>query len=79
LKSAYAIQKLRKSSYSKHKFYVEAFDLYKEALKNEIKQRESVWNEVYWKLIEPVVKIRTLRARLASYLPYVFFQVSLPT
>uniref|UniRef100_A0A7N0TFG1 Large ribosomal subunit protein mL45 n=1 Tax=Kalanchoe fedtschenkoi TaxID=63787 RepID=A0A7N0TFG1_KALFE len=30
LKSAYAIAKLRKTGYSKQKFYVEAFDLYKE-------------------------------------------------
>ncbi|XP_016516104.1 uncharacterized protein LOC107832747 [Nicotiana tabacum] len=34
------------------------------ALKNEIKQRESVWPTVYWELIEPIVKVRTLRARL---------------
>lgn len=34
------------------------------ALKNEIKQRESVWKSVYWELVEPIVKIRTLRARL---------------
>ncbi|KAA8545068.1 hypothetical protein F0562_019833 [Nyssa sinensis] len=34
------------------------------ALKNEIKQRESKWSKVYWELVEPVVKIRTLRARL---------------
>lgn len=33
-------------------------------LKNEIKQRESIWSKVYWELVEPVVKIRTLRARL---------------
>ncbi|CAL5401225.1 unnamed protein product [Camellia sinensis] len=33
-------------------------------LKNEIKQRESMWSAVYWELVEPVVKIRTLRARL---------------
>ncbi|KAL9235071.1 hypothetical protein vseg_009867 [Gypsophila vaccaria] len=33
-------------------------------LKNEIKQRETVWKKVYWELIEPAVKIRTLRARL---------------
>lgn len=37
-----------------------------QALKNEIKQRESIWNKVYWELIEPVLKIRTMRARLAS-------------
>ncbi|CAI9102302.1 OLC1v1000548C3 [Oldenlandia corymbosa var. corymbosa] len=30
LKSAYAIAKLRKTGYNKHKFYNEAFDLYKE-------------------------------------------------
>ncbi|KAG9457456.1 hypothetical protein H6P81_001964 [Aristolochia fimbriata] len=34
------------------------------ALKNEIRQRESKWSSVYWELIEPVVKIRTLRARM---------------
>ncbi|GMP25944.1 hypothetical protein CsSME_00041586 [Camellia sinensis var. sinensis] len=38
----------------------------KNGLKNEIKQRESMWSAVYWELVEPVVKIRTLRARLAS-------------
>ncbi|KAL8171219.1 hypothetical protein V2J09_023023 [Rumex salicifolius] len=27
------------------------------ALKNEIKQRESVWNEVYWELIEPAIGV----------------------
>lgn len=35
-------------------------------LKNEIKQRESVWSAVHWELIEPIVKIRTLRARMVS-------------
>ncbi|XP_022742732.1 39S ribosomal protein L45, mitochondrial isoform X3 [Durio zibethinus] len=34
------------------------------ALKNEIKQRESIWSKVYWEMVEPIVKIRTLRARL---------------
>ncbi|XP_052110223.1 uncharacterized protein LOC107465460 [Arachis duranensis] len=34
------------------------------ALKNEIKQRESVWSKVYWEMVQPVVSIRTLRARL---------------
>ncbi|QCE07374.1 uncharacterized protein LOC114191560 [Vigna unguiculata] len=34
------------------------------ALKNEIKQRESAWSKVYWEMVEPVVTIRTLRARL---------------
>lgn len=37
-----------------------------QALKNEIKLNESRWSKVYWELIEPVVKIRTLRARMAS-------------
>ncbi|KAE8691276.1 hypothetical protein F3Y22_tig00110890pilonHSYRG00409 [Hibiscus syriacus] len=32
------------------------------ALKNEIK--ESIWSNLYWELVEPVVKIRTLRARM---------------
>ncbi|KAJ0013411.1 hypothetical protein Pint_19968 [Pistacia integerrima] len=91
LKSAYAIAKLRKTGYSKQKFYKEAVEMYKEintlmasgdktsirkavtenmysALKNEIKQRESMWSKVYWELVEPIVKIRTLRARLASIL-----------
>jgi large subunit ribosomal protein L45 len=36
------------------------------ALKNEIKQREAMWDGVYWEMVEPVVKIRTLQARLAS-------------
>ncbi|KAH7847941.1 hypothetical protein Vadar_031902 [Vaccinium darrowii] len=89
LKSAFAITKLRKSGYSKQKFYKEALDLYKEintqiatgdktslrkavtenmysGLKNEIKQRESRWSTLYWELIEPAVKIRTLRARLIA-------------
>ncbi|OMO99077.1 Membrane transporter, Tim44-related/Ribosomal protein L45 [Corchorus olitorius] len=35
-------------------------------LKNEIKRRETDfhWSKVYWELVEPVVKLRTLRARL---------------
>ncbi|KAK1258321.1 hypothetical protein QJS04_geneDACA010420 [Acorus gramineus] len=33
-------------------------------LKNDMKQRESRWNSVYWELVEPVVSIRTLRARM---------------
>lgn len=37
-----------------------------QALKNEIKLRESKWSKVYWEMIVPVVKVRTLRARLAS-------------
>ncbi|XP_021899022.1 uncharacterized protein LOC110815507 isoform X2 [Carica papaya] len=91
LKSAYAIAKLRRTGYSKQKFYQEAINLYKEintllvigdksslrkavtenmysVLKNEIKQRESMWSKVYWEMVEPVVRIRTLRARLESVL-----------
>lgn len=37
-----------------------------QALKNDIKQREGMWSSVYWEVIEPAVKIRTMRARLAS-------------
>ncbi|CAH9087157.1 unnamed protein product [Cuscuta europaea] len=104
LKSAYAIAKLRKTGYSKQKFYDEALDLYKEintyiangdktslrksvtekmysALKNEIRQRESVWSHVYWELIEPIVRIRTLRARMIGVdkddLSKVFVQLTL--
>ncbi|CAA0807607.1 Mitochondrial inner membrane translocase complex-subunit Tim44-related protein [Striga hermonthica] len=102
LKSAYAIAKLRRSGYSKKKFYEEAAELYKEintqiadgdkgilrksvtenmysALKNEIKQREKVWSHVYWELVMPIVKIRTLRARLANRndLNKVFVQLTL--
>uniref|UniRef100_A0A5B7B706 Large ribosomal subunit protein mL45 n=1 Tax=Davidia involucrata TaxID=16924 RepID=A0A5B7B706_DAVIN len=51
------------------------------ALKNEIKQRESTWSKVYWELVEPVVKIRTLRARLIGVdrndLSKVFAQLTL--
>ncbi|KAF4395786.1 hypothetical protein F8388_018060 [Cannabis sativa] len=104
LKNAYAIAKLRKTGYSKQKFYKEAVELYREintlisngdknalrkavtermysTLKNEIKQRESIWNEVYWELIQPIVKIRTLRARLAILvkLGYISFSSSLVT
>lgn len=104
LKNAYAIAKLRKSGYSKQKFYTEAVQLYKEintlmangdktslrkmvtenmysALKSEIKQRESRWSNVYWELIEPVIKIRTLRARMIGVdrddLSKVFIQLTL--
>lgn len=51
------------------------------ALKNEIKQRKSVWPTVYWELIEPIVKVRTLRARLIGVdrndLSKVFIQLTL--
>lgn len=46
-----------------------------QALKNEIKLRESKWNKVYWEMIFPVVKIRTLRARLASTIIITFLFV----
>ncbi|XP_027367260.1 uncharacterized protein LOC113873362 [Abrus precatorius] len=105
LKSAYAIQKLRKAGYSKTQFYKEVVNMYKEintliangdkrslrksvtekmfsALKNEIKQRETAsWSQVYWEMVEPVVKIRTLRARLIGVdrkdLNKVFIQLTL--
>ncbi|XP_031403632.1 uncharacterized protein LOC116212988 isoform X4 [Punica granatum] len=64
LKSAYAIAKLRRTGYTKQQFYLEAIDLYKKTLKNDIKQRTSMWSTVYWEMVEPAVKIRTLRARL---------------
>ncbi|XP_039129320.1 39S ribosomal protein L45, mitochondrial isoform X1 [Dioscorea cayenensis subsp. rotundata] len=35
-------------------------------LKNEIKRRESMWSSVHWELIEPIVSIRTLRARMIA-------------
>ncbi|KAG1327846.1 Tim44-like domain containing protein [Cocos nucifera] len=35
-------------------------------LKNELKRRESMWSSVYWELVEPVVSIRTLRARMIA-------------
>ncbi|KAI3948111.1 hypothetical protein MKX01_014710 [Papaver californicum] len=51
------------------------------ALKNEIKNRQSMWSTVYWELVEPVVKIRTLRARLIAIdrndLNKVFVQLTL--
>ncbi|KAJ1387468.1 Tim44-like domain [Sesbania bispinosa] len=51
------------------------------ALKNEIKQRETSWSKVYWEMVEPVVKIRTLRARLIGVdrkdLNKVFIQLTL--
>ncbi|PIA39328.1 hypothetical protein AQUCO_02600051v1 [Aquilegia coerulea] len=104
LKSAYAINKLKKSGYSKKKFYKEAVQLYKEintlmangdksslrkavteqmysALKNEIKYRESMWSSIYWELVMPVQRVRTLRARLIGVdkndLSKVFVQLTL--
>ncbi|KAL6563006.1 hypothetical protein OROHE_005593 [Orobanche hederae] len=51
------------------------------AIKNEIKQREAVWSHVYWELLMPIVKIRTLRARLIGVdrndLNKVFVQLTL--
>ncbi|CAA6654066.1 unnamed protein product [Spirodela intermedia] len=34
------------------------------AFKNDLKRRESSWKSVYWELVEPAVRIRTLRARM---------------
>jgi hypothetical protein len=39
-----------------------------QTLKNEIKQRETTWSQVYWEMVEPVVMVRTLRARMVSIL-----------
>uniref|UniRef100_A0A251SQ61 Uncharacterized protein n=1 Tax=Helianthus annuus TaxID=4232 RepID=A0A251SQ61_HELAN len=64
LKNAYAIAQLRKFGYSKTKFYMEDVNLYKVALKSVIKLRESRRSNAYSELIEPVTKIRTLRARM---------------
>ncbi|XP_057541200.1 uncharacterized protein LOC130818938 [Amaranthus tricolor] len=51
------------------------------ALKNDIKQREGMWSSVYWEVIEPAVKIRTMRARLIGVdrndLNKVFIQLTL--
>ncbi|KAL5701620.1 hypothetical protein ACHQM5_026937 [Ranunculus cassubicifolius] len=104
LKSAYAITKLRKSGYSKKRFYTEAVQMYKEintlmangdktslrkvvtehmfsALKNEIKYRQSNWSSIYWEMVEPVKRIRTLRARMIGVdkhdLSKVFVQLTL--
>ncbi|KAI3850174.1 hypothetical protein MKW92_017660 [Papaver armeniacum] len=63
MRSAYAIAKLRKSGYSKKEFYQEAVQLYKEASRTDQDQTIHV-DSVYWELVELVVKIRTLRARL---------------
>lgn len=35
-------------------------------LKNEVKRRELMWSRVYWEMVEPVVSIRTLRARMIA-------------
>nr|XP_018682598.1 PREDICTED: uncharacterized protein LOC103988908 isoform X3 [Musa acuminata subsp. malaccensis] len=35
-------------------------------LKNELKRRESMWSSVHWELVEPVVSVRTLRARMIA-------------
>ncbi|KAK8936441.1 hypothetical protein KSP39_PZI012360 [Platanthera zijinensis] len=35
-------------------------------LKNELKRRESMWRRVHWELIEPLDRIRTLRARMIA-------------
>lgn len=50
-------------------------------LKNEIKVRETTWSKVYWEMVEPVVLIRTLRARMLgvdkSDTNKVFYQITL--
>ncbi|XP_021742455.1 39S ribosomal protein L45, mitochondrial-like [Chenopodium quinoa] len=50
-------------------------------LKNDIKMRETMWSSVYWELVEPAIKIRTLRARLIGVdrndLKKVFIQLTL--
>lgn len=46
--------------------YISLFYLSVKTLKNEVKRRESMWSSVHWELIEPVVSIRTLRARMVS-------------
>ncbi|XP_068317854.1 uncharacterized protein [Pyrus communis] len=50
-------------------------------LKNEIKQRDSISSKVFWEMVEPVVKIQTLRARLIGVnrndLEKVFIQLTL--
>ncbi|CAL9095833.1 uncharacterized protein LOC135585183 isoform X1 [Musa acuminata AAA Group] len=90
MKSAYAINRLRKvAGYSKKLFYQHTLRLYKEintllakgdtsslrkvvtekmysTLKNELKRRESMWSSVHWELVEPVVSVRTLRARMIA-------------
>ena len=38
----------------------------RQALKNEIRQREAMWGTVYGKMVEAVIKIKTLQARLVS-------------
>ncbi|CAN6862145.1 unnamed protein product [Brassica oleracea] len=40
------------------------------ALKNEIKQREAMWGTVYGEMVEVVIKIKTLQARLRSVEAY---------
>ncbi|CAN1232841.1 hypothetical protein LINPERPRIM_LOCUS3713 [Linum perenne] len=42
-------------------------------LKNEIKTREARWSKVYWEMVEPVVKIRTMRARLVCIVKHSFW------
>ncbi|KAG2316543.1 hypothetical protein Bca52824_019665 [Brassica carinata] len=105
--SGYAIAKLRKTGYSKNKFYIEAVELYKEinilmadgdnktmrknvtermysALNDEIIQREAMWGSVYWEMVEPLIKTKTLQARLitsgfSSSLFFFFFPSFLAT
>jgi hypothetical protein len=44
------------------------FSFFLKAMKNEIKRRQSKWKSVHWELVEPAISIRTLRARMVSYL-----------
>nr|CAD1833685.1 unnamed protein product [Ananas comosus var. bracteatus] len=44
--------------------YISLVYLLAKTLKNELKRRESMWSSVHWELVEPVVSIRTLRARM---------------
>uniref|UniRef100_A0A0E0LP38 Large ribosomal subunit protein mL45 n=1 Tax=Oryza punctata TaxID=4537 RepID=A0A0E0LP38_ORYPU len=65
MKNAYAVSRLRKKTgYTKKQFYDQAFKIYKETIKNELKKRQSMWSSVHWELVEPAVCIRTLRARM---------------
>uniref|UniRef100_A0A0D3GU95 Large ribosomal subunit protein mL45 n=1 Tax=Oryza barthii TaxID=65489 RepID=A0A0D3GU95_9ORYZ len=65
MKNAYAVSRLRKKTgYTKKEFYDQAFKIYKETIKNELKKRQSMWSSVHWELVVPAVCIRTLRARM---------------
>lgn len=65
LKSAYAIAKLRKTGYSKQKFYVEAFDLYKEInimlANGEKNSLRKVVTEKMFSILKNEIKLRESR------------------